>query len=545
MSRLQEADSKLISKTGRGLLDQAIQNDYHEIVKVILFDLNLSITHEMLVKAIKAGSPKVVKMFLAKEKSLILEESFQATDRKEMMMHQLEKKYSEDVEVIENLLENVDQNDWENNRNRKELIALLKKQLISLQESKLGEQHPIYKLELNPRLNSEEPHSKCTKAEMLGTIKEHLNVEKEKDLIMCLQNLDNREKILGLLEKSLLEKFLEIEKVLQLRRKKDCNERKERTELVNLLTEDDEQIPVWSFEKKDNIYTFQIDCKLSSDQVLLHCTKLQLQKPLISWLGQRFDNLTTGFLWTCENNYAKLTEYLLRESEIRRIKVNAKDENGNTGFHLAYINGHHEIVEILLKESEGNKIDFNAKNKDGDTVFHIACRNGDLETIEVLLEETGAKKIDFNAINDYGTTGFFLACSNGHHEIVEVLLKEAIAKNVDVNARNRNEETGFHTVCRNGDLETIEVLLKETGAKNIDINAINNFGATGFYLACSNGHHETVRVLLEEAESKDIDLNKRTKLRYSGFDIARRNENNATVEILLKEADAKGIVVDY
>ena len=86
MSRLQEADSKLISKTGRGLLDQAIQNDYPEIVKVILFDLNLPITHEMLVTAIKAGSPKVVKMFLAKEKNLILEESFQATDKKEIVM---------------------------------------------------------------------------------------------------------------------------------------------------------------------------------------------------------------------------------------------------------------------------------------------------------------------------------------------------------------------------------------------------------------------------------------------------------------------------
>ena len=155
MSRLQEADSKLISKTGRGLLDQAIQNDYPEIVKVILFDLNLSITHEMLVKAIKAGSPKVVKMFLAKEKTLILEESFQATDRKEMMMHQLEKKYSEDVEAIENLLENVDQNDWEFIRNRKELIPLMKKQLMSPQDSLLGELlEPISQFLDNPSMET-------------------------------------------------------------------------------------------------------------------------------------------------------------------------------------------------------------------------------------------------------------------------------------------------------------------------------------------------------------------------------------------------------
>ena len=81
MSRLEEADSELIRKTGRGLLEQAIQNDYHEIVKVILSDLNLSVTHEMLLKGIKAGSPKVVKIFLEKEKKHILAEQFKKTEK--------------------------------------------------------------------------------------------------------------------------------------------------------------------------------------------------------------------------------------------------------------------------------------------------------------------------------------------------------------------------------------------------------------------------------------------------------------------------------
>ena len=58
------------SKTGQDFIGLAIWNDHREIIKIILDELEEPISHEMVKKVLKCGSPELVKMFLSKEKDL-------------------------------------------------------------------------------------------------------------------------------------------------------------------------------------------------------------------------------------------------------------------------------------------------------------------------------------------------------------------------------------------------------------------------------------------------------------------------------------------
>ena len=67
----QELNERLKGKTGGGLLDLAITNDYYEVVDVCLNNLYLPVTDKLLMSAIQKGSPKMLKMLLEKRKDTI------------------------------------------------------------------------------------------------------------------------------------------------------------------------------------------------------------------------------------------------------------------------------------------------------------------------------------------------------------------------------------------------------------------------------------------------------------------------------------------
>ena len=186
----------------------------------------------------------------------------------------------------------------------------------------------------------------------------------------------------------------EIEKGLKRLRRKDWNsDTTSRKELIELLSA--KEMSKWSFQEKQKhpVYSLQIDCSMSRDAIFSNCINLQMQKPLQSMLEDishiRFNNLSESFNWCCkENQVIFATDFL--KFDIGGIDLNCKQE-GRNGFHSACFNGHLKIVNLLLKESDTKKIEVNALTNDGDTAFHLACWQGKLEVVKLLIEEPKAK----------------------------------------------------------------------------------------------------------------------------------------------------------
>ena len=146
------------------------------------------------------------------------------------------------------------------------------------------------------------------------------------------------------------EEIQTIKEALKQARFKYWNEKENRTELVAILSKNVEfgEFDQISMQKEHPIYRLLLDCKLKSEDILFHCNSLSLNEPLINWILQRFENLTEGYLWACENNHVEVIKFLLNESESRGININAKDENGNTGLG-AYLRVNHLSSLHLLR----------------------------------------------------------------------------------------------------------------------------------------------------------------------------------------------------
>ena len=67
---LQQVNVTVKPKTGQDFIGLAIWNDHRKIMKIILDELEEPISHAMVKKVLKCGSPELIKMFLSKEKDL-------------------------------------------------------------------------------------------------------------------------------------------------------------------------------------------------------------------------------------------------------------------------------------------------------------------------------------------------------------------------------------------------------------------------------------------------------------------------------------------
>ena len=66
-----QLDQELDGKTGYGLFDLAIKNDYYEVMRIILEDFRMPISRKMLLTATIEGSPKMLKYLLRIKKENI------------------------------------------------------------------------------------------------------------------------------------------------------------------------------------------------------------------------------------------------------------------------------------------------------------------------------------------------------------------------------------------------------------------------------------------------------------------------------------------
>ena len=345
------------------------------------------------------------------------------------------------------------------------------------------------------------------------------------------------------------------------------NEIENRTELVAILSKNVEfgEFDEISMQKEHPIYRLLLDCKLNSDDILFHCIRLSMNEPLINWILQRFENLTEGYLWACENNLVEVIKFLLNESESRGININAKDENGNTGLHLS-VNQDAKLLDHFLNATG---IDVNIKNADGNTIFQLLCANGNEDAVKIFLYESRSKGIDVNAkgifdISEFklkekneikelgpklgklwhkwfldiiGKTAFHLVCEKGSPSLVSLFLSESIAKGIEVNATGRWGNTGFHFVCERGRQDLVAPFLDQANECSylIDLNAKNLYGSTGFHLACEKGCIETVELFLTKAKEKRIDLTAKDLYGRSGFHLVCENGSLDLIKLFLKE----------
>ena len=66
-----ETNKRIKEKTGEELLDLILRNDYHEVMEILLDDNYLPINSDLIEKVFKTGTPKMLKIVLAKKKETI------------------------------------------------------------------------------------------------------------------------------------------------------------------------------------------------------------------------------------------------------------------------------------------------------------------------------------------------------------------------------------------------------------------------------------------------------------------------------------------
>ena len=66
-----ETNKRLKEKTGENMVDLVLRNDYHEVMQILLDDHYLPINSDMVKKVFKTGTPKMLKIVLAKKKEMI------------------------------------------------------------------------------------------------------------------------------------------------------------------------------------------------------------------------------------------------------------------------------------------------------------------------------------------------------------------------------------------------------------------------------------------------------------------------------------------
>ena len=122
------------------------------------------------------------------------------------------------------------------------------------------------------------------------------------------------------------------------------------------------------------------------------------------------DNILKVFIIAVKLNDQDAVRYFLK-----KVDVNAQDEEGKTALILASDRGYTEIVKLLL-EAGAN---VNLQDSHGNTALMWASSKGHIEVVRLLLE-SGAK-VDLQ--NKDGATALMWASGDGKKEIAKILLE--------------------------------------------------------------------------------------------------------------------------
>ena len=301
--------------SGQGLIELAIQHDYHEIIRVILEDLGDPFdVDSMLRLAVQNGTPKVIKMVLNHKKILdIDQEKARKTKSLKLMSdttieipsahlvtNQNEEKEEEkkkgptepgtidgeitlkqDNDTKEHKISKIQVNEVETaltaSRKLKERAPLLRLLSSVDEEETIADQDPIYKLLLDCELSAEDISSQCLKLQLM-----------EPMLSWMVENL-------GSLSDGLL----------------------------------------WSCEKGDvNLISHMLN----------NYTTLGIDTMV------KNKNNETCFHIACSEAQKKIVELIFNDENLKGIDITAKNDKNNCGLSLALLKKHEDIVNLILKQ---------------------------------------------------------------------------------------------------------------------------------------------------------------------------------------------------
>ena len=395
--RLEEANSRLKPISGQGLIELAIQHDYHEVIRVILEDLGDPFDIDsMLRNAIQNGSPKVIKMVLNHKKILdidqekarrtkslkLMSDTTNAIPSTHLLTDQNEeeekKKYSsepgieddkitlkQDDDTIEHNISKIQVSEVETalttSRKLKGRAPLLRI-LSSVDEPEnITDQDPIYKLLLDCELSAEDISSQCLKLQLI-----------EPMLSWMGENL-------GSLSDGLL----------------------------------------WSCEK-GNVNLIS--------HLLHNSTTLGIDTMI------KNKNNETCFHIACAKGKWEIVELVLGDANYKGIDINASNSGRNCGLSLALLKNHDQIVNLILKEYISKNIIINAKDKqDINKYFLKACNKGNIDLVSMMLKGSDPIGLD---LTTYGQRAFNLA--DGNEEVLQILSQECERKGINFKQKEIN-----------------------------------------------------------------------------------------------------------
>ena len=369
-------------------------------------------------------------------------------------------------------------------------------------------------------------------------------------------------------------KYERIKKIISDERKGNWDERNNRKDLMlqwKSLLVDEENASKYDIEKmiskQHPVFKLQIDCGLTLEDIPYHCESLEMHEPLNSWMEMKFDNLSVGYLWSCENGKEALSKQLFIDAKHKGINVNILNSMHDTGFNLACSNGHINIVEFLLNQNEKKKITINASNTNGENAFFQACANEQTEIVRILLNKN--ENIDINNVNIAGDNAFHQACAKGQIDIAMILMED---QRINFDERNANGETGLYLAWSNDHLTIVDFIINNLeidfikefqlalnksncplmikllngseSSKHIDLNITDDNGSTFFLLACAEGNLKAVSLLLKEKNSKEFDVNVENEKQENPFLLACSHGHYDVVLFLLERIDSISININ-
>ena len=201
-----------------------------------------------------------------------------------------------------------------------------------------------------------------------------------------------------------------------------------------------------------------------------------------------------------------------------RIKLDAKDGDGDTPLHEACFHGKEMTTKLLLETMKNkNMLDLAVKNDLGLTPFHVACLKGHFIVANHLLKFSADRSKLVMAVDNEGATPLHLACQNDNKEIVSLLLEHK----ADVFACKFDDIIPVHVAAQFGCLSVMDTLLDHqekqstpTPKEAVDskddapldhpvtpkdaVNAKDNYDQTPLHFAAENGKEKMMMLLLDK-----------------------------------------------
>jgi ankyrin repeat protein len=231
-------------------------------------------------------------------------------------------------------------------------------------------------------------------------------------------------------------------------------------------------------------------------------------------LNVRGQDGMTPLLLALSQGHAEVAKYLLEAG----ADATLADEVGNTALYQAVGRGNGEFVRLLLSRS---KADLNVRGQGGMTPLLLALSQGHAEVVKYLLE-AGA---DSTLADEAGNAALHQAAGDGHGEIVRLLLSHSKA---GLNVRGQDGRTPLLLALCQGHAEAVKYLL-EAGA---DATLADEAGNAALHQAAGRGHGEIVRLLLSQPKAE---LNVRGQCGMTPLLLALSQGHAEVAKYLLKE----------